>query len=108
MKYYRVFNRRLISEPMLMDQLRLLAGTQTVSEMAAHAGLSEADRDPARLRGLFARYCVPYQPDAVPPVRMSVQQRVATASAYRVAQIELARAEAGRAPRFKPPGPLEW
>jgi hypothetical protein len=114
-RYYRVFNQRLISEPLLMDQLREYAGTRTVNQMAALAGLAPADRDPGKLLALLKRYAVPYRA-SYPPQLIAHQQsegqreapkRIAVADAFRLAEIGRARDEAPRVRPFKP-GPLEW
>lgn len=100
-KFYRVFNgRRIISEAMLMDQMRRMNGTQTLAEMAAQCGMSPADGAPWKVQALCEAYGVPVRSAHV--LTEDVAKRVALANLARLKEIAAARAEAAYAPLYRP------
>lgn len=107
-KFYRVFNGRLISELMLVEQLRAQQGALTVPQLIALLGLPPTF-DQRVVYALCKRYAIPVKPYLAPSL-ISYQddkragettERVRRANALRLAEIARARAEAPTAPLYR-------
>lgn len=108
-RMYRVFNRRMISELMLADQMRQQSGSLTVPELIALCGLP-AETDLRQIYALCAKHSVPVRrqlPGSITNYKPSAadrenRARVAIANTARMAEIEQARREASSAPLYRP------